>query len=203
MSPGFTSRPFVERPDRVHRPGQTKAVSPGFTSRPSLSAPDRAGGDHPRRASVAGIHVPAFVERASSCARPASLSGVAGIHVPAFVERCTPAGVPWASRTCVAGIHVPAFVERAVHGMPRPRGRRVSPGFTSRPSLSDAAAPRASVAGIHVPAFVERRAVRPLPAWLRCVAGIHVPAFVERGGWAAKVGALTSKCRRDSRPGLR
>ena len=60
----------------------------------------------------------------------------------------------------------------------------VSPGFTSRPSLS-------------VDEPVDDRVDR------QCVAGIHVPAFVER--WPKGVGKITAEnvCRRDSRPGLR
>ena len=159
--------------------------------------------------SVAGIHVPAFVERAGSVPRRSRRSGVAGIHVPAFVERrrASPSTAPLSG---VAGIHVPAFVERSTattrptwatsvspgftsrpslsgeRQVGRHDGRaRVSPGFTSRPSLSGVArlfwsVPTGGVAGIHVPAFVERSRT----GWRRigcpCVAGIHVPAFVER-----------------------
>ena len=91
-----------------------------------------------RATSVAGIHVPAFVERPPAFASATLLTaGVAGIHVPAFVERSRGAddGHDGAGRR-VAGIHVPAFVERRsrrsrISGWPR-----VSPGFTSRPSLS-------------------------------------------------------------------
>ena len=61
-------------------------VSPGFTSRPSLSGGDALRLGQAGR-SVAGIHVPAFVERWwRSCACSAR-QRVAGIHVPAFVER--------------------------------------------------------------------------------------------------------------------
>ena len=87
---------------------------------------------------------------------------VAGIHVPAFVERREDDGsVVHFPR--VAGIHVPAFVERRAARWPLAAGpSRVSPGFTSRPSLSDDRLEylrrlHARVAGIHVPAFVERR----------------------------------------------
>ena len=58
-----------------------------------------------------GFHVPAFVERATGYTRPANRRGVAGIHVPAFVERLRVRGQT-ATLPCV------------------------SPGFTSRPSLS-------------------------------------------------------------------
>ena len=111
------------------------AVSPGFTSRPSLSGQD--GGDLPgARPGVAGIHVPAFVERPSSQRRRPHVTCVAGIHVPAFVERsCRPTRAQVGPG--VAGIHVPAFVERVSTSA---RARR----------------PAVSVAGIHVPAFVER-----------------------------------------------
>ena len=85
-------------------------MSPGFTSRPSLSV------DEP---------VDYRVDR--QC--------VAGIHVPAFVERWPRVSGRSLRRTCVAGIHVPAFVERRrsmrINGV-----ADVSPGFTSRPSLS-------------------------------------------------------------------
>ena len=61
----------------------------------------------------------------------------------------------------VAGIHVPAFVERTRRRIALSSTSSVSPGFTSRPSLSGerrvarVRGPR-GVAGIHVPAFVER-----------------------------------------------
>ena len=159
VSPGFTSRPSLSVAVMVG-PDLDLPVSPGFTSRPSLSEPglSRRRDGRPR---VAGIHVPAFVERCrrltpAHCGRPR----VAGIHVPAFVERrATP--VTTYAAPGVAGIHVPAFVERR--------------SCRSRSSW------RASVAGIHVPAFVERRRPGPRHAHDAVgVAGIHVPAFVER-----------------------
>ena len=109
-------------------------VSPGFTSRPSLSGAPHGGRWRRTKSRVAGIHVPAFVERRSTARSTAPR----------------------------------AFT-------------LVSPGFTSRPSLSGGG---------------PEKVPRPTPR----VA--HVPAFVERcnpGTW----GESTHRCRRDSRPGLR
>ena len=66
----------------------------------------------------------------------------------------------------VAGVHAPAFVERLGRCRGAPAPKRVSPGFTPRPSLSDTDMPAAEyhadpgVAGVHAPAFVERRGAR-------------------------------------------
>ena len=135
-------------------------MSPGFTSRPSLSATGSGG-------SAGG----------SSC--------VAGIHVPAFVER-RPPDTPRRASGCVAGIHVPAFVERLDRRLYPLATRGVSPGFTSRPSLSverPLVPPRLEcrVAGIHVPAFVERTPSSPV-----CVAVCRVsPGFTSRPSLSA------------------
>ena len=61
VSPGFTPRPSLSGRERDSA-GQGHRVSPGFTPRPSLSEPERCGA-HDWRASVAGVHAPAFVER--------------------------------------------------------------------------------------------------------------------------------------------
>ena len=70
---------------------------------------------------------------------------VAGIHVPAFVERSTTKARRF-TRTRVAGIHVPAFVERTTSRRAPTSWPPVSPGFTSRPSLS--ADPTAPATGV-------------------------------------------------------
>ena len=97
---------------------------------------------------------------------------VAGITVPAFVERGT-AFVDFRGHwRCVAGITVPAFVERVMCKGDQRTVAEVSPGLRSRPSLSGSRSPypggpRGCVAGITVPAFVERpsnvKAVDPMP----------------------------------------
>ena len=208
------------------------AVSPGFTSRPSLSVETRRRVAR-RRVGVAGIHVPAFVERAHRWSMLRLCSGVAGIHVPAFVERSPAERPPVVGQERVS----PGFTSRpSLSGgdrVPVVQPADVSPGFTSRPSLSAAGGEEAGVeepgvAGIHVPAFVER-GWKPATGSCRCasVAGIHVPAFVERTprsprasprgrvspgftsrpSLSAPVGATfldgRRECRRDSRPGLR
>ena len=110
-----------------------------------------------------GIHVPAFVERLPEARRRLRLSGVAGIHVPAFVERVS---LAWLEPDDGGGVS-PGFTSRpSLSGVLEPGRRvrgRVSPGFTSRPSLSGP-----KCCGLSL------RRRRP------CVAGIHVPAFVER-----------------------
>ena len=84
----FTPRPSLSAGGVMECEHRRTGVSPGFTPRPSLS------GLCPRRSPrsfirVAGVHAPAFVERAGT--GPVSpigpSSGVAGVHAPAFVER--------------------------------------------------------------------------------------------------------------------
>ena len=95
---------------------ESVVVSPGFTSRPSLSA----------------------LRDARPAARTGSV-GVAGIHVPAFVERRQ---MYDAGDTATWPVS-PGFTSRpslsvrsdARCGLPE-SVVRVSPGFTSRPSLS-------------------------------------------------------------------
>ena len=78
----------------------------------------------------------------------------------------------------------------------------MSPGLTSRPSLSAREAPQgrgggACVAGINLPAFVERTraaAVKRRPEG--CVAGINLPAFVERPSTCPPLSTCL-RCRRD------
>ena len=195
MSPGFTSRPSLSV--RRTREGQDRPrVSPGFTSRPSLSD----GDGHPRRRRDRVS--PGFTSRPSLSDCAPWLDGTQGHGVsPGFTSRpsLSAAGIgSWSvanGRRCralcvgVAGIHVPAFVERTREHLPSTPFGVVSPGFTSRPSLSglDVAGSsgardcRRRVAGIHVPAFVERRrSSTTISAASWSVAGIHVPAFVER-----------------------
>ena len=124
---------------------------------------------------VAGITVPAFVERLRRVyrqrrapMRPLEVS-------PGLRSRPSLSGVGArvsgvGTRARAAGITVPAFVE---------------PGLRSRPSLSAYNRVRAGhgVAGITVPAFVERgQCIRDCSLRRPRVAGITVPAFVERSG---------------------
>ena len=137
-------------------------VSPGFTPRPSLS--DTAvlqfiGVE----LGVAGVHAPAFVERAKAKELARELTGVAGVHAPAFVERPLHPRTDSLHPHSVAGVHAPAFVDRWTSSAPTPS--------------------RSSVAGVHAPAFVERRKTSPpADSALSSVAGVHAPAFVERSG---------------------
>ena len=121
----------------------------------------------------------------------------AGVHAPAFVERARRPR-PGASRACVAGVHAPAFVERGPRRAASSYSTRVSPGFTPRPSLSDAPGPaqptssRAPrVAGVHAPAFVERRSGTAYRPRSTRVAGVHAPAFVERSRARRGIAAST------------
>ena len=93
--------------------------------------------------------------------------GVAGVNLPAFVERASGkmAGVVSSS---VAGVNLPAFVERASAIGDRGGDSPVSPGLISRPSLSaaiDRGKPQiaSGVAGVNLPAFVER--ANPCGSW--------------------------------------
>ena len=72
------------------------AVSPGLTSRPSLSVCHqwRIEGDAER---VAGVNLPAFVERAARCRPGRPPRSVAGVNLPAFVER-RPVRPRWSAR---------------------------------------------------------------------------------------------------------
>ena len=70
--------------------------------------------------SVAGITVPAFVERNRSYRSPIGFPGVAGITVPAFVERAKFFTRCYGMRYGVAGITVPAFVERSTSDHAQP-----------------------------------------------------------------------------------
>ena len=141
VSPGLRSRPSlsVSSPARKNANTLHGRVSPGLRSRPSLSDVHREpDADRIRSRSVAGITVPAFVERVTKSAmRMSGRSGVAGITVPAFVERGARALTKSLLTRCVAGITVPAFVERTMRTMRAVAGYVVSPGLRSRPSLSD------------------------------------------------------------------
>ena len=127
--------------------------------RPSLSG--AAGrGPRRRRASVAGVDAPAFVERPSLAVIRQSIPRVAGVDAPAFVER---------SRSA-AGVAPPMDV---------------SPGLMPRPSLSDIDERRRveldrRVAGVDAPAFVERILSQLVGNGYGRVAGVDAPAFVER-----------------------
>ena len=62
VSPEFRLRPSLSGRTRVGKPRRSTHVSPEFRLRPSLSGSDEPG--HPgRRAGVAGVQTPAFVER--------------------------------------------------------------------------------------------------------------------------------------------
>ena len=160
VSPGFTSRPSLSD-QQILREACAPGVSPGFTSRPSLSGWGLLG--CPQRANVS----PGFTSRPSLSALGNRRLGVhqarvAGIHVPAFVERTMTSMVTGCTRRVS-----PGFTSRPSLSVQSSRSNfntsnRVSPGFTSRPSLSGQVRPRhppkgLGVAGIHVPAFVERR----------------------------------------------
>ena len=160
VSPGFMPRPSLSVLLIVELFLPCPHVSPGFMPRPSLSGHDRA---RPRtvRGGVAGVHAPAFVERACGSSPTAQSRRVS----PGFMPR-------------------PSLSDRVA----RDPGRRlhVSPGFMPRPSLS--ASERDwrrigpdRVAGVHAPAFVERSSA-DAAATCACagVAGVHAPAFVER-----------------------
>ena len=111
---------------------------------------------------------------------------VAGIQVPAFVERNSILSPPpTRRRTGVAGIQVPAFVERR-RLISSWAGYRVSPGFRSRPSLSAPLAVAAAATTEVSPGFRSRPSLSGLgfrrrDSALRSVAGIQVPAIVELG----------------------
>ena len=141
-----------------------RLVSPGLTSRPSLSGAGarvaRAGGLR-----VAGINLPAFVERSRSTARARTRSaGVAGVN-----SRPSLSG-PVAARLRiggggVAGVNSRPSLSVRSHEVPRRNAACVA-GVNSRPSLSDQRGRRwfegdAGVAG--VPAFVERPGGRTTP----------------------------------------
>ena len=156
--PGFTPRPSLsaDRRQQIRRDGR---VLPGFTPRPSLSV-GRAGCVGHQRPGVAGVHAPAFVERASGPSR-ANRRDV----LPGFTPR--------------PSLSVEK-VEAAISS------NDVLPGFTPRPSLSVPTVARRllqlrGVAGVHAPAFVERPAAGSgISSRPSRVAGVHAPAFVER-----------------------
>ena len=162
-------------------------MSPGFTPRPSLSGGRERAAHHGARR-VAGVHAPAFVERTQWLASRRRAASVAGVHAPAFVERRpTRRAPPTTGRSGVAGVHAPAFVERAPSSTTPPTGACVSPGFTPRPSLSDAGLGDSAGEVVSVsPGFTPRPSLsvhRVRPAQhgdQRRVAGVHAPAFVER-----------------------
>ena len=85
---------------------------------------------------------------------------VAGINLPAFVERMTIGSAPRGGAAVSPGLTSrPSLSVR--RGVTVPQGGLVSPGLTSRPSLSEPAFEREcpgafGVAGINLPAFVER-----------------------------------------------
>ncbi len=152
VSPGFTPRPSLSERDWPEIVLHAR-VSPGFTPRPSLSGADRLRVPD-ERPGVAGVHAPAFVERAS------------GATNRQHARQVSPGFTPRPSLSAVQGAGV------------CPSGHRVSPGFTPRPSLSDGPAhhrpraPRGRVAGVHAPAFVERGPNRDgLPTCRSCRRG--------------------------------
>ena len=127
---------FVERPvSGCPNAGCTRWVSPGLDSRPSLSAADR--GPAPERTKVSpGLDSRPSLSGEAGHQGPGRAEGrVAGVRLPAFVERCRRTRArPTAGR--VAGVRLPAFVERSPPGPTRSPPTRVSPGLDSRPSLS-------------------------------------------------------------------
>ena len=135
---------------------------------------------------VAGIKLPAFVERSPSdtSARRAR-ARVAGIKLPASVERASWPLTAAVGKCCVAGIKLPAFVERSLQPGAAPR-TPVSPGLNSRPSLSARHELHAVRAARVSPGLNSRPSLSGVTARIASrrnagVAGIKLPAFVERG----------------------
>ena len=110
VSPGFTPRPSLSGRGCEGDLQRHWGVSPGFTPRPSLSV-DAVPGRRRHVVCVAGVHAPAFVERAATRATSRCRKGVAGVHAPAFVERSGRSSIRMGGAG-VAGVHAPAFVER-------------------------------------------------------------------------------------------
>ena len=214
VSPGFTPRPSLSDGRSAAERDPDGLVSPGFTPRPSLSALKPPEGPVVA-VGVAGVHAPAFVERGSAAPTTCEHGGgVAGVHAPAFVERGSTAPGAASCSARVAGVHAPAFVERFTGTTDTCRHRRrVSPGFTPRPSLSvdvDERFPhrqRVSPGFTPRPSLSAHVADNPRRRPAARVAGVHAPAFVERAGPGDLTGDLTdgrrAACRRGSRPGLR
>ena len=70
------------------------------------------------------------------CDPPWDIPSVVGINLPTFVERTTRSTSLFKCVAGVVGINLPTFVERHQSWMRATRGRSVSSGLTSRPSLS-------------------------------------------------------------------
>ena len=137
VSPGLRSRPSLSGL-AADGTGRGRTVSPGLRSRPSLSGARRGHRRRSMPASVAGITVPAFVERrtrtATARGRP---PGVAGITVPAFVERPASAGTATSVPVPVSpGLRSRPSLSDRESRSGSPLGRTVSPGLRSWPSLS-------------------------------------------------------------------
>ena len=183
-------------------------VSPGLRSRPSLSAASPCA-TAPRRSRVAGITVPAFVERASACPAFSDWhSSVAGITVPAFVERSLAVMVGLLIAAVSPGLRSRPSLSDEKRNRWVGLHRQVSPGLRSRPSLSGprAPAPRAlsrRVARITVPAFVERWAATLTgePPWSVSPGLRSRPSL--SGYLQARLCRCVRRCRRDYGPGLR
>ena len=190
------------------RPTPARLVSPGFTPRPSLSVRDVELSEPARCPRVAGVHAPAFVERACACESMVDFSWVSPGFTPrpslseggpqrrkrhrrvspGFTPRPSLSGrqrdLRVVSGLRVAGVHAPAFVERRRYPPPT-RACLVSPGFTPRPSLSGGAVDRRDAGARVSPGFTPRPSLSgDQPAIHRVpgpgVAGVHAPAFVER-----------------------
>ena len=107
VSPGLTSRPLLSvAPAQRNQP--QRHVSPGLTSRPLLSAlgSDGLGGSEAR---VAGVNLPAFVERTWGWASPLwaprvspGLTSRPLLSAPHRLRAREP-------RAGVAGVNLPAF----------------------------------------------------------------------------------------------
>ena len=168
-------------------------MSPGFTPRPSLSGLSSYAGrtGHP---CVAGVHAPAFVERAPpflTLNRPPRVS-------PGFTPRPSlSARRLLGDRRQISARVSPGFTPRPSLSGRRRRplvgpGRRVSPGFTPRPSLSVQRRLQLRSDRPVSPGFTPRPSLSAgellPPDALRApgVAGVHAPAFVERPIWWAR-----------------
>ena len=209
VSPGLRSRPSLSAGYEQRPQVGEHGVSPGLRSRPSLSVHLAAGG----RLAGAGVSPglrsrPSLSGMALQPSRGSIRGGVAGITVPAFVER----GTPWQYwrrlHDVSPGLRSRPSLSVVMHGEIVWRGF-VSPGLRSRPSLSEQPVRRpAGTAGVS-PGLRSRpslsalhRHYQPLgvrrvspglrsrpslsgidrPSGFPChisVAGIAVPAFVK------------------------
>ena len=157
---------------------------------------------------VAGINLPAFVERPSAiCPTRAPWTVSPGLTSrPSLSARRPSPSRAWAAR--VAGINLPAFVERPPTSWSGARCWSVSPGLTSRPSLSGDLVAEPVAVGLVSPGLTSRPSLSVCMHTHRGrrrprVAGINLPAFVERRtGWATASASAPVSPGLTSRPSL-